>query len=103
MKTGTPNALLINTMIRYTYKNENNQYIFNIELPGKSKEDINLSVIEDFTLKLAVKKEVYHIATDLLFDPSKLDFSSVKASMKNGLLTIKVPSKKGLEKTVEIE
>jgi HSP20 family molecular chaperone IbpA len=74
----------------------------NIELAGKSKEDVKVFKEHDAILvKFDDKK--YTITYDDFVHKSKYDYDAVKAKMKNGLLTITVPKNKKLEQQIQIE
>ena len=70
--------------LTYKYQVKEDGLVFNVELPGKSKEDVKI-YNEDYILR------------------NKYDFDNVKAKMKNGLLTITVPQIKKTEKQIQIE
>ena len=86
-------------------------YTIEIDLPGVKKEDINLSIEEDYLIMTAerkmskeVKKEDYYLMESAfgkyarsLYLPDDIDRDSIGASFKNGRLSIKfekIPSKK---------
>lgn len=81
-----------------------NEFIINIELPGVNKEDIDLTITDD---RLIVKGEIKRpegiLQEDFIINervygsfirsinlPADVDRSSVKATLKNGILEIKV-------------
>lgn len=88
--------------LTYKYQSSNDGLIFNVELAGKSKEDIKIFK-EDSAIVIVVDENKYTINYDKFIYSSKYDFDSPKAKMKNGLLTITVPFIKREQKRVEIE
>lgn len=75
---------------------------FNIELAGKSKEDVKIFK-EDYSIVIKVEDNKYRISYEDYLLRAKYDFENPKAKMKNGLLTITVPPIKKIEKQIEIE
>lgn len=88
--------------LTYKYQSSNDGLIFNVELAGKSKEDVKIFK-EDSDIVIVVDENKYIINYDNFIYSSKYDFDSPKAKMKNGLLTITVPFIKREQKRVEIE
>jgi len=74
----------------------------NIELAGKSKEDIKIFKEYDAII-VKVDDKKYTITYDDFVHKSKYDYDAIKAKMKNGLLTITVPKNKKLEQQIQIE
>lgn len=88
--------------LTYRYQVTNDGLNFNIELAGKSKEDVKL-LKEDSAIVVKVEDDKYHISYEDFLYTSKYDFDNLKAKMKNGLLTITVPHLKKVERKIEIE
>ena len=86
----------------YKYQITENGLVFNIELAGKSKEDVKIFK-EDSSIVIKVENNRYEISYEDYIFRSKYDFDNVKAKMKNGLLTITVPQIKKIQKNIEIE
>ena len=86
----------------YKYQITENGLVFNIELAGKSKEDVKIFK-EDSSIVIKVEDNRYEISYEDYIFRSKYDFDNVKAKMKNGLLTITVPQIKKIQKNIEIE
>jgi HSP20 family molecular chaperone IbpA len=86
----------------YKYTVNDQGLNFNIELAGKSKEDVKVFREPD-SIIVKVDEKKYIIGYDDFIHKSKYDYDSVKAKMKNGLLTITVPVNKKLEQQIEIE
>jgi len=86
----------------YKYQITENGLAFNIELAGKSKEDVKIFK-EDSSIVIKVEDNRYEISYEDYIFRSKYDFDNVKAKMKNGLLTITVPQIKKIQKNIEIE
>ena len=86
----------------YKYQVTEDGLVFNIELAGKSKEDVKI-LKEDYSIAIKVEENKYRITYEDYLLRSKYDFDNAKAKMKNGLLTITVPPIKRAEKQIEIE
>ncbi len=86
----------------YKYQVTEDGLVFNIELAGKSKEDVKI-LKEDYSIAIKVEENKYRITYEDYLLRSKYDFDNARAKMKNGLLTITVPSIKRVEKQIEIE
>jgi len=86
----------------YKYQSTENGLVFNIELAGKSKEDVKIFK-EDSSIVIKVEDNRYEISYEDYIFRAKYDFDNVKAKMKNGLLTITVPQIKKIQKNIEIE
>jgi len=86
----------------YKYQVTEDSLTFNIELAGKSKEDVKIFK-EDYSIAINVNNNKYRISYEDYLLRSKYDFDNPKAKMKNGLLTITVPQIKKIEKQIEIE
>jgi len=86
----------------YKYQITENGLVFNIELAGKSKEDVKIFK-EDSSIVIKVENNRYEISYEDYIFRAKYDFDNVKAKMKNGLLTITVPQIKKIQKNIEIE
>jgi len=86
----------------YKYQITENGLVFNIELAGKSKEDVKIFK-EDSSIAIKVENNRYEISYEDYIFRAKYDFDNVKAKMKNGLLTITVPQIKKIQKNIEIE
>ena len=86
----------------YKYQVTKDGLTFNVELAGKSKEDVKIFK-EDYSIAVNVNNNKYRISYEDYILRSKYDFENPKAKMKNGLLTITVPQIKKIEKQIEIE
>ena len=86
----------------YKYQVTEDGLAFNIELAGKSKEDVKIFK-EDHSIAIKVEDNKYRISYENYLLRAKYDFENPKAKMKNGLLTITVPPIKKIEKQIEIE
>lgn len=88
-----PNAHLYHNSVKF---------IFEVELPGVSKEDIDLEMTEEHVSLVAPKKDVEYCGCWIL--ALKVDLEEVKATFKNGLLSVTAPLKTKLEgKKIKIE
>lgn len=88
--------------LTYRYQSTNDGLIFNVELAGKSKEDVKIFK-EDHSIIINVNENKYSISYEDFVFAHKYDFDTPKAKMKNGLLTIIVPFIKKEQKRIEIE
>jgi HSP20 family molecular chaperone IbpA len=72
-----------------------NEYVSEIEVPGFSKEDLDITVKRDEIGDLVTVKasNAKRKAEASLWIPSAADVSLLKASAENGLLTLSVPVK----------
>ena len=86
----------------YKYQVTEEGLTFNIELAGKSKEDVKIFK-EDYSIAINVNDNKYRISYEDYLLKSKYYFYNIRAKMKNGLLTITVPQIKKVEKQIEIE
>lgn len=86
----------------YKYQVTEEGLTFNVELAGKSKEDVKI-FREDYSIAINVNDNKYRISYEDYLLRSKYDFDNPRAKMKNGLLTITVPQIKKIEKQIEIE
>ena len=86
----------------YKYQVTEDGLVFNIELAGKSKEDVKI-LKEDYSIAIKDEENKYRITYEDYLLRSKYDFDNARAKMKNGLLTITVPPIKRVEKQIEIE
>ncbi len=88
--------------LHYRYQSTNDGLTFNIELAGKSKDDVKVHK-EDYAIIVTVDDNKYSITYDDFVYSPKYDFDNPKAKMKNGLLTITVPLIKKEQKQIAIE
>ena len=88
--------------LTYKYQVKEDGLVFNVELPGKSKEYVKI-YNEDYYIGINVEENKYRISYEDYILRNKYDFDNVKAKMKNGLLTITVPQIKKIEKQIQIE
>ena len=91
--------------LRYHAELENENLVLKIQIPGKSKEEVRLSMEND-SLKVSIsEKENYFIDVSRYYYLGGYDYDleSIKASMKHGLLTVTVPKIKTKDKLIQIE
>lgn len=87
----------------HTSKNEND-YILEVPLPGSSKNDVEVSVEKDI-LKLSVKKNESRFSKEynhMWYLAEDHNPEDVRASMENGILTVKVGRVKPQKKFVNV-
>lgn len=107
---------LQNDSFKIDLQENEKEYVVEAELPGFTKENVNLS-FEDGRLKISVKKEesteeknknYIHRERKLssmerVILLSDVAESEVKAKLDNGVLTINIPKKIKAEKSMKIE
>ena len=89
---------------RLTFGEDKDSYIIEAALPGFKKEDVKLTVKEGCIHVSAARTTGLKTAVDFSF-PTEGDVKNAKASLEEGLLTIKVPKvavKKEEEKTIKV-
>lgn len=89
--------------IRYTSESTETDLVFNVQLPGERKENVDLVVENDrLVIKLKNKESynLYYYFTD--YDERTHDLDGVTASMEHGLLTVKIPLHKKVKRQVRI-
>lgn len=71
--------------------------LFYVELPGVTKEDVTVKVI-NAVMKITSKKELPHRKLNYEFgirlSSTLLDVDAISAKVENGLLAISIPKKK---------
>lgn len=85
--------------------NEKQEYVFELPIPGVKKEEVDVSV-SDKTLKIKVNTKSKHFTGQKVynFTYDVLDLKTIKASIENGLLTVRCyPKVKTETKKIEIE
>lgn len=109
----SPSFFSNNYSIMRTDISENeNEYLFEVELPGMSREDVKISLKEgylkihaekntdnnsDENEKNYVRKERYYESAERSFYVGNIDVTQIKAKFANGILNISVP-KQQIEK-----
>lgn len=107
---------LQNDSFKIDLQENEKEYVVEAELPGFTKENVNLS-FEDGRLKISVKKEesIEEKNKNYIHRERKLSSmervillsdvaeSEVKAKLDNGVLTINIPKKIKAEKSMKIE
>lgn len=100
------------------FKENENEYVIEIEIPGVNKEDIDLRTTENSIEVKAEKKEEsesdenedeykytrsYSGFYQTLDVPENADLDNIDASYENGILTVKLPKKAKDEDKKEIQ
>lgn len=86
----------------YKYQVTEDGLVFNMELAGRSKEDVKVFK-EDSCITIKVLEKKYKITYEDFISKNEYDFDNPKAKMKNGLLTMTIPKIKKIERQIEIE
>lgn len=81
---------------------------FNVELPGFSKEDVEITVSNDYLTVKAEKKDPNYTAklnsiTKSFKILNSVNLEDISAVMNNGLLTITLKQKENLIKKIEVK
>ena len=80
---------------------DSTSYMFRVT--GCSKEDVSVTYSEDsYKLSLRAKSDYSDYARDFLVCKESFDISGIQCSVKNGVLTVKIPKKKKQQKKVEV-
>jgi len=92
-----------------------NEYLFDIELPGYSKEDVKISVSDGYLTIEAekkfqqekkhsnfIKQERRYGTLTRSYYVGSVDINNVKASFENGVLTINVPKQQMQKNYIQI-
>jgi len=89
--------------LKYTYQNTDHELLFNFELAGKAKEDVKV-YNQNNRINIKVNdKDTYAVDfDDYLYDDNDYNFEEISATMKNGLLIVKLPKKKERHRQIEI-
>ena len=106
-------------LMKTDIKEENGNYVLDIDLPGYEKEDIKLSVEDNYLIVEAkketseseerenyVRRERYVGSATRSFYLENVDFDKIKATYKNGILSLNVPKmeeKEEVKKYITIE
>jgi len=97
------NAPMWQKTLRYSHDISDKELVFKFELAGKTKENIKI-FNENKTLIIKIEeKDSYKVDLDFFESVDDYDLERIKATMKNGLLTIKVPKLEHLKQEIEIE
>lgn len=91
-------------------KDEENQYVLKTEIPGLSKENINIEVRKDRFVEIKGEKEEHMVEEEEgsyihkergktsfhrhIHLPSEVDAENIDAKLENGVLTVTFPKKK---------
>ena len=80
---------------------DDDNYIFDVELPGFNKEDVNVSIKQNNLILNAKNKKRERNKTITL--PQDINAEKISANLKNGVLTITIPKKvKGSSKRIKV-
>lgn len=90
---------MFNTYMRTDIEEKEDGYVLSIEVPGASKEDIKIDVVDN-SIKVGVKyndekasdkyinKEIFNRNVERTYHLRSLDEDSIKAKLENGILYI---------------
>lgn len=81
-----------------SYKINNQDFIIQLAVPGYSKEDFTITLVNN-TIEIHSKDKLIE-SYDL---PNNVDIDNIEATCKNGLLKITVPAIKKSIKNIEIK
>lgn len=93
------------TANQYMQTSDDKQVVIEMTVPGISKEDLKVDVVENVLTVEAKPKVKSRFAKELKqsWNLSKdIDIDNIGAELKNGLLTLTLPKVKPLKKTVNI-
>lgn len=80
---------------------DSTSYVFRVT--GCGKDDVSVTYCEDsYKLSVRAKSEYTDYNRSFLVCRESLDLSGVQCSVKNGVLTIKIPNKKKQQKKVQV-
>ena len=95
---------------RTDVREEEEAFVLEVELPGFSKEEIDVSICQEVLTVLAEKKTEEHEKTEGVvrsrrqygryhrrFDLSSVESESISGRLENGILTLTLPKKKKKE------
>lgn len=91
--------------VRYTYQTKENELVFKFELAGKTKDDVKV-YNKNGTLAVKVNDKHYYtadVSDELYYQQDEYNFGAAKASMLNGLLTVRVPKTQDDSCEIKIE
>jgi len=87
----------------YTSVKDEDGFTFEMVVPGLAKEDLSVKIVKG---RLNIKSETENKWTKefskTFILPEDSDSKKVKASVKNGVLTVKIPLKKDSENIIEV-
>ena len=100
--TGTQTTLWDDcAYINQSSDKDSTSYVFRVT--GCGKEDVSVTYCEDsYKLSIRAKSQYTDYNRSFLVCKESLDLLAVQCSVKNGVLTIKIPKKKKQEKKVDI-
>ncbi len=105
---------LMTTSFRTDIQDDGNKYILEAELPGFSKDDINIDISNDYLTISAerrseneekdkdgryIRKERYYGSFKRSFDVSNVNTDAIDAEYKNGILKLNLPKKEVTQPT----
>jgi HSP20 family protein len=93
------------TSNQYSQTSNDKEVVIEMAVPGISREDLKIDVVENILTVEAKPKVKSRFAKELKqsWDISKdIDVDGINAELKNGLLTLVLPKFKPLKKTVNI-
>ncbi len=84
------------------YDKDKGVWTIEVELPGYSKEDVEIKVVEDNLLVSTKEREGARTFNARYYLGNDIDVNSISATMADGLLVITVRAKSPEEKIVKI-
>jgi HSP20 family molecular chaperone IbpA len=94
--------------VTFDAKEEDNQYVYTIDLPGYDKEDLELSYLEEngkSYIVLHLKKEHRNkkVGKYKIGITNNIVIENIKSSLKNGILKIVISKKASIRNNIVIE
>jgi len=80
-----------------------NQYVASIDLPGVSKEDINLDIDDGYLVVSAIRKSNKAKKTRYVKLYKNVDPQAITASLSDGVLSVQLPKKEKEKIKISIE
>ena len=88
------------TESEYNFKEENDKYIFETDIPGYSKDKIDVE-LKGRLLCISAESEARHNIRRK-YDISNLDIKDIEATYESGVLKLNISKNKGAIKTIKI-
>lgn len=93
-------------IFRSNFKDHGKYYLLGLDMPGVSTKDLSINLDNDHIVVTGKRSDKNHenfTYTESFFMPSGIDHLKIEAAMENGVLTIVLPKKEELTKSIEIK